>query len=143
MKERTLYLIKPDGVKRSLIGELIKRVEEKGLKILTLKMIQVDEKLAREHYAEHCKKPFFHDLVRHIRSGPCVAMILEGENAISSLRSLVGETDPSKAKKGTIRGDLAKDILQNLAHASDSRESAEREIKLFFGDGWDNKNRGE
>ncbi len=132
--ERTLLLIKPDGVKRRLIGEIIHRIEQKGLKINALKMVSVDEQTARRLYAEHVHKKFFSSLVDYIMSGPIVAIVLEGKHVISVVRTMVGATDPSKASKGTIRGDLAFDITQNTVHASDSLESAKREISVFFDD---------
>lgn len=132
--ERTLLLIKPDGVKRGLIGEIIRRIEQKGLKITALKMVSVDEQTARRLYAEHVHKQFFSSLVDYIMSGPIVATVLEGKNVISVVRTMVGATDPSKASKGTIRGDFASSLTQNTVHASDSLESAKREISIFFDD---------
>ncbi|HIH36905.1 MAG TPA: nucleoside-diphosphate kinase [Methanocellales archaeon] len=132
--ERTLLLIKPDGVKRGLIGEIIRRIEQKGLKITALKMVSVDEQTARRLYAEHVHKPFFSSLVDYIMSGPIVATALEGKNVVSVVRTMIGATDPSKASKGTIRGDFAPSVTQNTVHASDSLESAKREISIFFDD---------
>ena len=129
---RTLLLIKPDGVKRGLIGEIIQRIEQKGLKIIELKIMSVDERTAGRLYAEHARKQFFKSLVDYIMSGPVVAMVLEGKNVISIVRGMVGATDPSKAMKGTIRGDFASSVTQNTVHASDSLESAKREISIFF-----------
>ena len=129
---RTLLLIKPDGVKRGLIGEIIQRIEQKGLKIIELKIMSVDERTAGRLYAEHARKQFFNSLVDYIMSGPVVAMVLEGKNVISIVRGMVGATDPSKAMKGTIRGDFASSVTQNTVHASDSLESAKREISIFF-----------
>lgn len=129
---RTLLLIKPDGVKRGLIGEIIQRIEQKGLKIIELKIMSVDERTAGRLYAEHVRKQFFNSLVDYIMSGPVVAMVLEGKNVISIVRGMVGATDPSKAMKGTIRGDFASSVTQNTVHASDSLESAKREISIFF-----------
>lgn len=130
--ERTFVLIKPDGVQRGLVGEVIGRFEEKGLKIVALKMLRVTEDLARRYYAEHMGKEFFPGLVEYVTSGPAVAMVLEGEKAVENVRSLIGATDPSKASPGTIRGDLGTDISRNLIHGADSLESAKREIALFF-----------
>ena len=132
--ERTLLLIKPDGVKRGLIGEIIRRIEQKGLKITALKMVSVDEQTARRLYAEHVHKQFFSSLVDYIMSGPIVATVLEGKNVVSVVRTMIGATDPSKAGKGTIRGDFASSVTQNTVHASDSLESAKREISIFFDD---------
>lgn len=130
--ERTFLMIKPDGVRRGLIGEVISRVERKGLKIVEMRMLQVDENTANQHYAEHIGKPFFQDLVDHITSGPSMPMIVEGRNAISVVRLIVGATDPAEAAPGTIRGDLALNITQNIVHAADSPESASREISIYF-----------
>ncbi|HIP25677.1 MAG TPA: nucleoside-diphosphate kinase [Archaeoglobus profundus] len=130
--ERTFVMIKPDGVQRGLIGEIISRLERKGLKIVAMKMINVDRELAEKHYAEHKEKPFFNNLVQYITSGPVVAMVVEGKNAVKVVRTLVGATDPVEAQPGTIRGDFGLDIGRNIIHASDSLESAEREISLFF-----------
>ena len=131
-KGRTLLLIKPDGVKRGLIGKIVQRIEQKGLKIIELKIVSVDERTAGRLYAEHVHKQFFSSLVDYIMSGPVVAMVLEGKNVVSVVRSMVGATDPSKAMKGTIRGDFASSLTQNTVHASDSLESAKREISIFF-----------
>jgi len=130
--ERTFLMIKPDGVQRGLIGEIVSRIEKKGLKITALKMIQVSQEKAREHYAEHADKPFFQSLIDYITSGPVVAMVVEGRNAISVVRKMVGKTDPTEAEAGTMRGDMAMDIGRNVVHASDSLRSAEREIGIFF-----------
>jgi nucleoside-diphosphate kinase len=136
VSERTLVLIKPDGVRRGLIGEVVGRVERKGLSITTLELRQLERAVVEEHYAEHAGKPFYPPLVEFMVSGPVVAMIIEGERVIGVLRTLAGATDPVVAAPGTIRGDLATDIgaavVQNIVHASDSVASAEREIKLFF-----------
>ncbi|NYT00958.1 MAG: nucleoside-diphosphate kinase [Methanocellales archaeon] len=129
---RTLMLIKPDGVKRGLIGKIIQRIEQKGLKIIEIKVMSVDERTAGRLYAEHVHKQFFSSLVEYIMSGPVVAMVLEGKNVISVVRDMVGATDPSKAIKGTIRGDFASSLTQNTVHASDSLQSAKREISIFF-----------
>lgn len=131
--EQTLVLVKGDGVRRRLIGEIISRLENKGLTIKDLKMMQVSRELAEEHYAEHREKPFFEELVEFITSAPVVAMRVEGEGAIGVVRNLMGATDPAKAAPGTIRGDLALSMPDNLVHGSDSPESASRELKLFFG----------
>ncbi len=130
--ERTLMLIKPDGIKRGLIGKIIQRIEQRGLKIIALRMMFVDEQTAGRLYAEHVHKQFFSSLVDYIMSGPVVAIVLEGKNVVSVLRNMVGATDPSKAMKGTIRGDFASSVTQNTVHASDSLESAKREISIFF-----------
>ena len=130
--ERTFVMVKPDGVHRGLVGEIISRIERKGLKILAIKMLWIQRELAEQHYAEHREKPFFSNLVNYITSGPVVAMVVEGENAISVVRNLVGATNPIDAAPGTIRGDFGLDIGRNVVHASDSQASAEREISLFF-----------
>jgi len=130
--ERTLVLVKPDGVQRGLIGEVISRLERRGLKLVALKLMRVDETLARRHYAEHVQRPFFRGLVGFITSGPLVAMVWEADNAVKIVRQTLGETDPAKSPPGTIRGDLGLDIGRNLVHGSDGPESAEREISLFF-----------
>lgn len=130
--ERSLVLLKPDTVQRGLIGELISRLEEKGLKIIAMKMMKVEEDLAKEHYEEHLEKDFFSDLFNFITSSPIVAMVVEGEKAISIIRGLMGATNPFEAQPGTIRGDYGLDLTKNLIHGSDSTESAKREIDLFF-----------
>lgn len=133
MTERTLVLIKPDGVKRHLIGEILSRIERKGLSIAALELKNVSDDLARKHYAEHEGKPFFDSLLEFITSGPVVAAILEGPRAIAAFRQVAGGTDPvEKAAPGTIRGDFALITQDNLVHGSDSPESAEREIELWF-----------
>ncbi|ODQ95811.1 nucleoside-diphosphate kinase [Mycolicibacterium holsaticum] len=133
MTERTLVLIKPDGVKRRLIGEVLSRIERKGLTIAALQLMDVSEDLARRHYAEHEGKPFFDSLLEFITSGPVVAAIVEGPRAIAAFRQLAGGTDPvEKAAPGTIRGDLALVTQDNIVHGSDSPESAAREIALWF-----------
>ncbi|MBF6133076.1 nucleoside-diphosphate kinase [Nocardia otitidiscaviarum] len=133
MTEQTLVLIKPDGVARGLIGEIITRIERKGLKIAALKLVNVSEELAGEHYAEHKEKPFFGSLIEFITSGPVVAAILEGPRAITAFRQIAGGTDPvEKAVPGSIRGDYALETQFNLVHGSDSPESAKREISLWF-----------
>ncbi|MCV7424117.1 nucleoside-diphosphate kinase [Mycobacterium yunnanensis] len=133
MTERTLVLVKPDGVKRLLVGEILGRIERKGLSIAALELKNVDEDLARAHYAEHEGKPFFPSLLEFITSGPVVAVVVEGPRAIAAFRQLAGGTDPvEKAVPGTIRGDLALVTQDNLVHGSDSPESAAREIELWF-----------
>ncbi len=131
--ERTLVLVKGDGVKRRLIGEIIRRLEAKGLDIRAMQLMDVSRELAEEHYAEHREKPFFGELVEFITSTPVVAMTVEGEGAIGTVRNLMGATNPANAAPGTIRGDLALSMPDNLVHGSDSPESAARELKLFFG----------
>lgn len=130
--ERTLVLIKPDAVQRGLAGSVISRLERTGLKIVAMKMLHMDEGLAHRHYAVHRGKAFFDDLVRFITSGPIIAFVLQGNNAVEITRKLVGATDPAKAAGGTIRGDLGIDIGHNLVHASDSLENAAKEVSLFF-----------
>lgn len=130
--ERTLVLVKPNGVARGLIGEIIGRYERRGLRISALKMLHVSKTLAAEHYAEHEGKSFFEELVSFITSGPIVAMIVEGPSAVQVVRDMNGATDPLKAAPGTIRGDLALDVGENVVHGSDSVASAEREIALYF-----------
>ncbi|MBC7344913.1 MAG: nucleoside-diphosphate kinase [Clostridia bacterium] len=132
--ERTFVMVKPDGVKRGLTGEIITRLERKGLRIVALKMLQVTAEMAARHYEEHMGKSFYEELVNHITSGPVVAMLVEGRSAVEVVRRLVGETDPAMARPGTIRGDLAIDIGQNVIHAADSIESAEREGRIYFGE---------
>ena len=135
--EKTLILVKPDGVRRQLIGEVIARVEDKGYVISSLRMMQADRALLERHYEEHKGKPFFEPLVEFMMSGPIVAMVAEGNRVIEGFRSLAGVTDPTVAAPGTIRGDLARDqgtkVVQNIVHGSDSPESAAREIEIFFG----------
>ena len=133
--ERTFVAIKPDGVQRGLIGEVIRRLERRGLKLAAIRLMQVDEELAGRHYAEHVNRPFFPSLVSFITSGPIVAMIWEANNAVTLARQTMGATNPGEAAPGTIRGDLGSDIGRNIVHGSDSPESAAREIGLFFGDG--------
>lgn len=130
--ESTLLIIKPDGVRRALVGEVLRRVEAKGLWIADLRMFTIEVVLAEEHYGEHRVKPFFGELVEFITSGPVVVARLEGEQAISVLRTLMGPTNPVEAPPGTLRGDYCTIITENLVHGSDSAESAERELKLFF-----------
>ncbi|WP_433662889.1 nucleoside-diphosphate kinase [Nocardia sp. CA-128927] len=133
MTEQTLVLIKPDGVARGLVGEVLVRIERKGLKIAALELKHVSEELAKGHYAEHAEKPFFGSLIEFITSGPVVAAILEGPRAIAAFRQLAGGTDPvEKAVPGSIRGDFGLETQENLVHGSDSPESAKREIALWF-----------
>jgi len=127
-------MVKPDAVQRGLIGNIITKMEEKGLRLVALKMIQIDEDTASEHYAEHEGKDFYEPLLEYITSGPVVAMALKGNSAISIVRTLVGKTDPKEASPGTIRGDHGIDIGRNIVHAADSKESAERELGIFFDD---------
>ena len=130
--ERTLVLVKPDGVQRGLIGDVISRLERRGLKLVGLKLMKVDDALARQHYGEHVDRPFFPGLVAFITSGPVVVMAWEAENAVEAVRNTMGQTNPTDSPPGTIRGDLALDIGRNLVHGSDSPESAQRELSLFF-----------
>ena len=134
--EKTLILVKPDGVRRGLVGEVISRIESKGYSIDALRMLQADSALLEKHYAEHVGKPFYEPLVEFMMSGPIVAIVASGNRVIEGFRSLAGATDPTVAAPGTIRGDLARDqgtkVLQNLVHGSDSPESATREIQIFF-----------
>ena len=130
--EQTLVLVKPDGVQRGLIGEIISRLERRGLKLVGMKLMQVDEGLAHRHYGEHVDRPFFAGLVSFITSGPVVAMAWEANNAVEIVRGTMGVTNPASAAPGTIRGDLGVDIGRNLIHGSDSPESAVRELSLFF-----------
>ena len=132
--EQTLVLIKPDAVRRGLVGEIISRFERKSLYLTSIQMIYVSAKQARQHYAEHEGKPFYERLISFITSGPVVAMIVEGEAAISVVRKLVGQTNAAEADPGTIRGDFSVSNSENIMHASDSEASAEREIQIFFGD---------
>jgi nucleoside-diphosphate kinase len=132
MLESTLVLIKPDGVERKLIGEIISRFEKKGFKIIDMKMMTMSKTLAEAHYAEHVGKPYYDRLISYITSGPIIAMVLEGENAVQNVRNMVGKTDPLEAVPGSIRGDFALNTTVNVIHASDSIENAEKEIKRFF-----------
>ncbi len=125
-------MVKPDGVSRGLVGKVISRVESKGLKIVAMKMMRIDDELAKKHYAEHIKKPFFPKLLSFTTSGPVVAMVAQGQNAFSVVRTLIGKTDPKEAGPGTIRGDFGMDVGRNLVHGSDSQKSADMEISLFF-----------
>lgn len=130
--ERTLVLVKPDAVRRGLVGEVISRLERKGLTIVTLELRTVGRETAEQHYAEHVGKPFYAGLVDFITSGPLVAMVVEGRRAVEAVRGVMGVTDPVKAVPGSLRGDYALDIQQNLVHGADSPESARREIGIFF-----------
>lgn len=132
MQERTLLLIKPDGVQRGLVGEIIGRIEKRGFKLVGLKMLQVSKELASKHYAEHDGKPFYNNLVNFFASGPLVAIAVEGPNAITSIRKMIGATNPNEALQGTIRGDFALATTNNLVHSSDGQQSAQRELSLFF-----------
>ena len=129
---RTFAMVKPDGVEKGLVGEIISRFEKKGLKIVALKIMKITPELAEEHYGEHKGKPFFADLVNFITSGPVAAMVLEGENVIPTVRTMMGATNPQDAAPGTIRGDYALTVDENIIHGSDSPESAMREIGIFF-----------
>jgi nucleoside-diphosphate kinase len=130
--ERTLALVKPDGVRRGLVGEIVGRFERKGLKIVAAKTLRVAPELAQRHYSEHHGKPFYPSLIQHITSGPTVALAIEGRSAIAVARLVIGATNPQQAAPGTIRGDLALALTPNLVHASDSPESAARELALYF-----------
>lgn len=131
-EERTFVAVKPDGVKRGLTGEIIRRFEAKGLKVVALKMLNVTTEMAEQHYAEHKGKSFYDRLIRYIQSGPVVAMVLEGYNAVAAARHLMGKTNPNEADVGTIRADFAQVMEYNVVHGSDSVESAEREIAIYF-----------
>jgi nucleoside-diphosphate kinase len=131
--ERTLVLVKPDAMQRGLAGEILRRFERRGLELRAARLVQVDVVLAEEHYAEHAAKPFFGELVEFITSAPTLAVVLEGEGAIGVVRTTMGATNPATAAPGTIRGDLALSMPDNLVHGSDSEESAAREIALWFG----------
>jgi nucleoside-diphosphate kinase len=132
-EESTLVIVKPDAVRRGLVGEILGRIERKGLRIDALRSMRVDRELAERHYAEHVDKPFFADLVGFITSGDVVVAKVTGREAVSVVRAMMGVTDPAKSAPGTIRGDLALGITENLIHGSDSKESAARELALFFG----------
>ena len=135
IRERTFVMIKPDAVQRQLVGEIIRRLEKKGLKLVALKMMQITPPLAAEHYAEHRGKGFYEGLIAFVTSSPAVAMVWEGDQAVAVVRKLVGSTDPQAAEPGSIRGDLAMFTGNNVVHASDSTGSASREIGLFFEEG--------
>ena len=130
--ERSLVLIKPDAIQKGLSGTIISRLEKQGLKLVALKMLHMDKALAKQHYAIHSSKPFFKGLVNYISSAPIIAAVFEGEGAVEVIRKLMGVTDPAQAEAGTIRGDFGLDIERNTIHGSDSVETAEEEIKLFF-----------
>ena len=134
MSERTLVLVKPDGVRRGLIGEVLSRIERKGLQIVAMDMRSLDVETAKTHYAEHIGKPFFGPLVEFITSGPLVALVVVGPRAIEAFRALAGSTDPVRASPGTIRGDYSLIVQSNIVHGSDGPDTAEREIKIFFPD---------
>lgn len=134
MMERSFVMLKPDAVLRRLMGKVLTRFEERGLKLVATKMMNISEELAKEHYGEHKDKPFFNDLVSYITSAPVLAMVIEGDDCISLIRKMVGATNPKEADLGTIRGDYAIDTGRNIIHASDSPASAKREIALFFND---------
>ncbi|MFL2696523.1 MAG: nucleoside-diphosphate kinase [Candidatus Actinomarina sp.] len=129
---KTFFMVKPDGVKRNIVGQVINRVEQEGFTISKMKMMNISTELAEEHYGEHKDKPFFQDLVSFITSGPVVAMQVEGEDVVSEVRRIMGATNPSDADAGTIRADFATKLEENVVHGSDSEESAERELSLFF-----------
>ena len=133
--ERTFAMIKPDGVQRGLVGQVVARIEAKGYRIVGMRLLRIPLEMAERHYGEHRGKPFFEPLVAFITSGPVVAMVLEGEGAIKGWRAMMGATDPANAAAGTIRGDLATVIDHNVVHGSDAPATAEREIALFFGEG--------
>lgn len=132
--EKTFIMVKPDGVQRGLIGEVVRRFEQKGFKLAGAKLMQITKELAEEHYGEHKERPFFGELVDFITSGPVFAMVWEGENVIKTSRNMIGATNPVEANPGSIRGDFALTVGKNIIHGSDSPESAEREIGLFFQD---------
>ena len=134
MTERTLILVKPDGVRRGLVGEVISRIERKGLAIRRLELRTLERSVAEQHYAEHTERPFFGELVEFITGGPLVAMVVEGPDAVKSMRALMGATNPVEATPGSIRGDFATEIGENIVHGSDSPDNGEREITLFFPD---------
>lgn len=134
MIERTFAMVKPDGVQRGFVGEVISRFEKRGIKVCALKMIKIPKELAERHYGEHKGKSFYDGLVAFITSGPVVCMVLEGDNAVSVVRTMMGKTNPQDAPIGSIRGDLAMHTSKNIVHGSDSPESAKREIDLFFND---------
>jgi nucleoside-diphosphate kinase len=134
LTERTLVLIKPDGVRRGLVGDILSRIERKGLRIIAMDLRALETGTAQAHYAEHASKPFYGSLVEFITSGPLVALVAEGPRAIEAFRALAGATDPVRATPGTIRGDHALEVQENIVHGSDSPDSAEREIKIFFPD---------
>lgn len=130
--EKTFLMVKPDGVQRNLIGEIVSRFEQKGFQLAGAKLMQIPQELAEQHYGEHKERPFFGELVEFITSGPVFAMVWEGENVISTARLMMGATNPKESAPGTVRGDFAVTVGKNIIHGSDSPESAEREINLFF-----------
>lgn len=132
--ERSFVMVKPDGVQRGLVGRVVTRIEERGLRLVAMKMLRIDRALAERHYGEHRGKPFFEGLVKYITEGPVVAMVVEGPGAVEAVRALMGATHPLKSPPGSIRGDYALDIERNIVHGSDGPESAVREIGLFFGE---------
>jgi nucleoside-diphosphate kinase len=132
MKERTLLLVKPDALQRGLLGRIVSRFEDKGFKIVAMKMLHMTKELAREHYAHLVEKPFYHDLEKFVTGNPIVALVVEGKDAVEVVRLIVGPTNASKAPGGTIRGDFSNSTSRNVIHASDSKETAEKEIKRFF-----------
>lgn len=132
--ERTFVMVKPDGVERGLIGKVICKIEDKGFRLVAIKMLSIDDSLARQHYIEHIDKPFFSELVSFITSSPVAAMVWEGSGVIQAVREMMGSTDPLQARPGTIRGDHAVYISKNVVHGSDSQQSADREISLYFKD---------
>jgi nucleoside-diphosphate kinase len=134
MIEKTFVMVKPDGVQRSLVGKIVQRFEDRGLKVCAMKMMRIPRELAERHYEEHKGKAFFEPLLSYITSGPVVCMVLEGENAVAAARTMMGKTNPQDALPGTIRGDFGQVTGRNVVHGSDSSESAKREIKLFFND---------
>lgn len=134
MIEKTFVMVKPDGVQRALVGKIVQRFEDRGLKVCAMKMMRIPRELAERHYEEHKGKAFFEPLLSYITSGPVVCMVLEGENAVAAARTMMGKTNPQDALPGTIRGDFGQVTGRNIVHGSDSSESAKREIKLFFND---------
>lgn len=130
--ERTFVMIKPDAFQRGLVGEIVSRIEDRGLKLVGMKLLVPSQEQGEKHYAEHSDEPFYDDLVGFITSGPAVPMVVEGENAVSVVRDMIGATDPAEASPGTVRGDLALDIGRNCVHAADAPETAEREISIYF-----------
>ena len=130
--QQTLVLVKPDGVRRGLIGEVLRRIETKGFRIVKAKLLDVSEDIAKNHYSEHASKPFFGELITFITSGPVFACVIEGRHSVDAMRLMIGPTDPAKAPPGTIRGDYGEIITENLVHGSDSPESAAREIAIWF-----------
>ena len=130
--EKTFLMVKPDGVQRGLVGEIVQRFEKKGFQLVGAKFMQISEELAQQHYGEHKERPFFGELVSFITSGPVFAMVWQGENVIKTAREMMGKTNPADAAPGTIRGDYAVQVAMNIIHGSDSPESAEREVNLFF-----------